>query len=362
MLAMTIQAMLRGLNRPVTLVPVYIGYEHVMEVSTYAKELRGKRKEKENAGQVLKTLRKLRNFGQGYVNFGEPIQINQYLNEAAPNWTQAQDKPRVVAVNYALQYMAERLLGDAAEVVFPVPQGLDPSFWRPSIADISAIQSADLILLNGAGFAAWIDRVSLPRSRVVNTSRAIEDQFIVTASITHSHGDGGEHSHEGLASYTWLDPQLANAQADAIAAAISARGLAAADEVYARLTKLSSELDALDAAAQAALADVGDVAMIATHPRYQYLARRYGLSITSLEWEAGATPTPEDLADLQRRVDDTGARVLIWEAAPPDAAIDAVSAMGLRSVVFEPLAQSVPAPFVDALRASISELAEIAGQ
>ncbi|MCV5387953.1 1-acyl-sn-glycerol-3-phosphate acyltransferase, partial [Escherichia coli] len=41
MLAMTIQAMLRGLNRPVTLVPVYIGYEHVMEVGTYAKELRG---------------------------------------------------------------------------------------------------------------------------------------------------------------------------------------------------------------------------------------------------------------------------------------------------------------------------------
>ncbi|MCY9873666.1 glycerol-3-phosphate 1-O-acyltransferase PlsB [Vibrio barjaei] len=88
MLAMTIQAMLRGLNRPVTLVPVYIGYEHVMEVSTYAKELRGKRKEKENAGQVIKTIRKLRNFGQGYVNFGEPIPLNQYLNEAAPNWTQ----------------------------------------------------------------------------------------------------------------------------------------------------------------------------------------------------------------------------------------------------------------------------------
>ncbi|MBR9875940.1 MAG: glycerol-3-phosphate 1-O-acyltransferase PlsB, partial [Vibrionaceae bacterium] len=87
MLAMTIQAMLRGLNRPVTLVPVYIGYEHVMEVSTYAKELRGKRKEKENASLVLRTLRKLRNFGLGYVNFGEPIQLNQYLNEHAPEWT-----------------------------------------------------------------------------------------------------------------------------------------------------------------------------------------------------------------------------------------------------------------------------------
>ncbi|MFA0569193.1 MAG: glycerol-3-phosphate 1-O-acyltransferase PlsB [Vibrio gallaecicus] len=88
MLAMTIQAMLRGLDRPVTLVPVYIGYEHVMEVSTYAKELRGKRKEKENASLVIRTLRKLRNFGQGYVNFGEPIPLNQYLNEHAPEWTQ----------------------------------------------------------------------------------------------------------------------------------------------------------------------------------------------------------------------------------------------------------------------------------
>ncbi len=86
MLAMTIQAMLRGLNRPVTLVPVYIGYEHVMEVGTYAKELRGKRKEKENFGQILRMIRKLRNLGEGYVNFGEPISINQFLNDEVPEW------------------------------------------------------------------------------------------------------------------------------------------------------------------------------------------------------------------------------------------------------------------------------------
>ncbi len=66
MLAMTIHT-LRGMNRPVTLVPaLHIGYEHVMEVATYAKELRGRRKEKENASLVIRTLRKLRNFGKGY--------------------------------------------------------------------------------------------------------------------------------------------------------------------------------------------------------------------------------------------------------------------------------------------------------
>ncbi|MDC0612737.1 glycerol-3-phosphate 1-O-acyltransferase PlsB, partial [Vibrio sp.] len=87
MLAMTVQAMLKGLHRPVTLVPVYIGYEHVLEVSTYAKELRGKQKEKESAGMVLKTLKKLKNFGQGYVNFGEPITLNNFLNQRVPDWT-----------------------------------------------------------------------------------------------------------------------------------------------------------------------------------------------------------------------------------------------------------------------------------
>lgn len=86
MIAMTIQAMLRGLKRPVTLVPVYIGYEHVMEVNTYLRELQGERKQKENIGQVFGILRKLRNYGRGYVNFGEPIMINQFLNQAIPEW------------------------------------------------------------------------------------------------------------------------------------------------------------------------------------------------------------------------------------------------------------------------------------
>ena len=113
MLAMTIQAMLRGLDRPVTLVPVYIGYEHVMEVSTYAKELRGKRKEKENAGQVLKTIRKLRNFGQGYVNFGEPIPLNQYLNDQVPEWTKEIDPMSAVKPKWMMpvvNQLAEKMM------------------------------------------------------------------------------------------------------------------------------------------------------------------------------------------------------------------------------------------------------------
>ena len=275
----------------------------------------------------------------------------------------AQDRSQVIVVNKALHYFAERLLGDAAEVVFPVPEGADPSFWRPSIADISMIQSADLILLNGAGFATWIDRVSLPRSRIVNTSATIEDQFIVTESITHSHGDGGEHSHEGIASYTWLDPMLAIAQAEAIAAAVMSRDLAAEQDVEARLAELRSELTALDAMARDALSSLKGTAILATHPRYQYFARRYSLSISSLEWDAGAMPSQDDLADLERLATELDARILIWEAKPPQAAFKLTEALGLHSVVFEPGAgQGTPVSLFDAYRQAVSGLSEAARQ
>ncbi|MEB5837889.1 glycerol-3-phosphate 1-O-acyltransferase PlsB [Pantoea dispersa] len=90
-LSMTLQALLRGGSRPITFVPIYIGYEHVMEVGTYAKELRGAAKEKEGFMQMVRGLRKLRNLGQGYVNFGEPLSLVNYLNKQVPEWRDAID-------------------------------------------------------------------------------------------------------------------------------------------------------------------------------------------------------------------------------------------------------------------------------
>jgi len=91
MLAMTIQSLLRGIDRPLTLVPVYLGYEHVMEVGTYHKELSGSAKKSESIFGVLKAIKSLRNYGNGYVNFGEPMNINDFLNKQVPDWKDAID-------------------------------------------------------------------------------------------------------------------------------------------------------------------------------------------------------------------------------------------------------------------------------
>lgn len=88
MVAMTLRAFLRQPTRPVLFQPVYIGYEKLMEGTSYLDELSGKPKEKESIWALLwgipKVLRS--NYGQVVVNFGEPIRLNDVLAHHAPDW------------------------------------------------------------------------------------------------------------------------------------------------------------------------------------------------------------------------------------------------------------------------------------
>ncbi|MBW4982710.1 metal ABC transporter substrate-binding protein [Mameliella sp. CS4] len=270
----------------------------------------------------------------------------------------AQERPVVATVNYPLAWMADRLGGDAIEVLFPVPDGRDPSFWRPGLSDIAAIQQADLIALNGAGFATWTTRASLPRSRLVDTSAKLSAAFIATQSVSHSHGEDGAHSHTGTASYTWLDFELAAGQAEALAAAMQRRMPDLRNRVEERLPSLLADLAALDTQARDALATLQGTTIIATHPRYQYFARAYGLDIAALEWEAGALPDEAQWQDLQDMVAETGASLLIWEAEPPQEAKERAAGMGLASIVFAPLAtRPASGDFASVMRAQIEALA-----
>ena len=81
MLAMTVHSHLRSANnKPIVFIPTYIGYERLMEGSTYIGEMQGNPKEAESLFGIAKTLRKIeRIFGKVHVNFGEPVFLNDLL-------------------------------------------------------------------------------------------------------------------------------------------------------------------------------------------------------------------------------------------------------------------------------------------
>jgi glycerol-3-phosphate O-acyltransferase len=63
-------------------VPVFIGYDQVLEETAYLQEVTGGKKEPENISQVLKARRFLkRRYGKIYINFHDPISLKELLQE-----------------------------------------------------------------------------------------------------------------------------------------------------------------------------------------------------------------------------------------------------------------------------------------
>jgi zinc transport system substrate-binding protein len=270
---------------------------------------------------------------------------------------------KVYTDNYPVTYFAERIAGDTVghelEIVFPVPQGVDPSFWRPSIADIGELQHADMIILNGADFATWMTKASLPRSVLVDTSQSFSDRFMAGETITHSHGAEGEHTHTATASYTWLDFSQAALQADAIAAALTRLVPDKADTFAAGLADLKADLASLDEDGEATGAAASGLHFISSHPRYQYLARAYGLEMEFVTWPPTETPSDEEWTKLQGMLDRTTKPVvMVWEAEPLPEVRQRLEDLGVRIFVFPTLANAAPGEdFITDMHDTITEFA-----
>ena len=124
MLSMTVRSYLRDPLRPVVFVPVYFGYERIIEGSAYVGELSGKPKEKESVLGLVRSLGKLRErFGRVHVNLGEPIALEEILAQSGP-WPQrsSEEDVRTARVGAAVDELAARIMRNinSAAAVTPV--------------------------------------------------------------------------------------------------------------------------------------------------------------------------------------------------------------------------------------------------
>ncbi len=86
LLSIIMQSFIEGCCQDLAAVPVYIGYDRVIEEKSYLKELGGETKKSESTKDIIKSGGVLRKrYGRVYVNIGEPILLKEYL--------QAQEKP-----------------------------------------------------------------------------------------------------------------------------------------------------------------------------------------------------------------------------------------------------------------------------
>lgn len=98
MLSMTVHAYLQNPRRQVVFVPVYFGYERLIEGRSFTSELAGGKKRKESVFGLLKALKTLKqDYGRVHVNVGDPIKLAPLLTRHNPGWRQRaveQTKPK----------------------------------------------------------------------------------------------------------------------------------------------------------------------------------------------------------------------------------------------------------------------------
>jgi zinc transport system substrate-binding protein len=243
----------------------------------------------------------------------------------------------VYTVNYPLAYFAERIGGERVRVTLPVPPDVDPAAWSPTADDIAGYQRADLILLNGAGYAGWIQRATLPNDKLVDTSAGFSDAYISEAEATHSHGPGREHSHEAETAFTtWLDPRLAMEQAAAIRDALSASQPESAAEFLTAYESLHTDLKALDADFEKLFRRLDNTPVVFSHPVYQYLERRYEVNGVSVHWEPDEVQGDAEFTQLAERLLRHPAEFMIWEGEPEPESVAALAEWEIDSVVLDP--------------------------
>ena len=274
---------------------------------------------------------------------------------------QANEPLTVFTVNYPLQYFAQRIGGDQVRAVYPGPRGHDPAHWQPSREVLRRYKDADLIILNGGGYARCVDDAHLPDARTVDSSNAFVDAYIRTREpLTESRALSGDQSREHIASYTWLDLYQATQQAEAIMEALAARRPQSRAVFDRNYQALKMELMALDLAIQRQIARHEDKPLFVSPPVYQYFARRYQIHLQSFPWKPDVLPDEDEWQRLVYAQESFPAEWMIWASAPRQEIVSRLQSLGIRVIVFAPCA-TAPAEgdFMSVMRDNVAALGRV---
>jgi zinc transport system substrate-binding protein len=290
--------------------------------------------------------------------------------EQLPSSNHLATRPVIYTTFYPTFYFAKIIGGDAVEVVNPCPCDEDPPFWTPSAQAIADYQRADMVIINGAGYEKWIDNVSLPENRLVDSTKSLQSVLIrYPDAVTHSHGPAGAHAHAGVDGSTWLDPMSALAQAATIKVAMETAFPEFKETFEKGFAALDGQLKALDRELAELSKGHAGLSFACSHPTYGYLARRYGWNMVPLILDPNKPLGSEAIRQVKDKLAGQNVKYILWESEPMDVVQTQFKRdLGLTSMVFNPCEVMRPADldsganYVSVMRRNIADLRRLLNQ
>ncbi len=207
----------------------------------------------------------------------------------------------VTATIYPLSEFARRIAGDRAAVTVLIPPGVEAHDYEPTPKDVAALVRARLFVYNGAGFEPWADRLLAQLPPATLTVNATEGLPLV-------------RGHGGVDPHVWLDPLLAQRQAERILIGLVEADPGGRADYEANAAALRAELAALDADYRQVLPGCRRKEFISAHAAFSYLARRYGLRVIAVSGLAPeAEPSASRVKTIVQQARRSGIRVVYVE-------------------------------------------------
>ncbi len=262
----------------------------------------------------------------------------------------AGDGPQVVVGAYPLQFVAERVGGDAVDVVNLTPPGAEPHDLELAPRDVGQVVDADLVLLV-PGLQPALDDAAAERDPAGVLDVTADLDLLAADDAEHAHEEGEEHeegegeeSHEGHDHgsedpHFWLDPTRLADAADAVAATLAEQAPDQADGFAERAEALRADLEDLDGRYADGLAQCGSRELVTAHTAFAYLADRYDLhqvGVTGISPEQ--EPSPGQLTSVTEFVREHGVTTIFTETlVSPEVAEVVAAETGATTGVLDPI-------------------------
>jgi zinc transport system substrate-binding protein len=227
---------------------------------------------------------------------------------------------RVVTSFYPLEYVAERVAGDHADVENLTQPGREPHDLELTVQQTKDIADSEVVLYE-KGFQPDIDDAIQQNG---------PEHVVDAATAAHLAGDDP---------HFWLDPTRLGAVADAFERAVADADPRHAAAYARNLASLRADLADLDRGYRRGLAhcDVGTI--VVSHDAFGYLGQRYGLRVVGINGlSPDAEPSPAHVRQLQDLIGkDHITTVFSERLASREFAQSIAGDLGIRTAVLDPI-------------------------